>query len=124
MRCQTTYAAGVLLSVLSGGCVALPAAHAESDDTRVSLEQGWSPTDRDLFYHQTQGSVVLPYEWFLALEQPEIKFVGTVGLFQDPEYLSRFGFLADVNGFGGEFHARIIAEAPRCLQLGRRASPQ
>ena len=96
MRCRTMYAAALLLALSSGACVALPAAQAESNETRVSLEQGWSAADRDLFYHQTQGSVVLPYEWFLALEQPEVKFVGTVALFRDPEYLSRFGFLADV----------------------------
>ena len=96
MRCRTLYAAALLLALSSGACVALPAAQAESNETRVSLEQGWSAADRDLFYHQTQGSVVLPYEWFLALEQPEVKFVGTVALFRDPEYLSRFGFLADV----------------------------
>ena len=37
-----------------------------------------------------------PIEWFVALEQPEVKFIGTVGLFRDPEYLSRYGFLPDV----------------------------
>ena len=86
----------VLVSVMGWGCVALPNAQPDADVKRVSLGQGWRPADRALFYHQSQGSVVLPYEWFVALEQPEVKFIGTVGLFRDPDYFSRYGFLSDV----------------------------
>jgi cytochrome c5 len=86
----------LLLSAAAVGCVALPNARPDSDFKRVSLDQGWRPADRALFYHQSQGSVVLPYEWWVALEQPEVKFIGTVDLFRDPAYLSRFGFLSDV----------------------------
>ena len=75
----------VLVSVMGWGCVALPNAQPDADVKRVSLGQGWRPADRALFYHQSQGSVVLPYEWFVALEQPEVKFIGTVGLFRDPD---------------------------------------
>jgi hypothetical protein len=32
--------------------------------------QGWTTEDRQTFYHTTQGTRVLPYKWFLALEEP------------------------------------------------------
>lgn len=33
------------------------------------LEQGWSPEERQQFYYTTQGSQLIPYDWFLALER-------------------------------------------------------
>lgn len=87
-------------TTLVSACVVLPPPVAEDAVQRVGLEQGWRPDERTLFYHQSQGSVIIPYEWFVALEQPEIKFVGTVGLFRDPGYLARFGFLPDVTAVG------------------------
>lgn len=94
------YVAAVLTAI-GCGCVALPSARDESAVERVALDQGWRPADRALFAHQSQGSVVLPYEWFVALEQPEVKFIGAVGLFRDPAYLSRFGFLPAVTTVEG-----------------------
>jgi hypothetical protein len=39
--------------------------------TRVEyLPQNWSPTESLTFYYTPQGSQLIPYEWFLALEQP------------------------------------------------------
>jgi len=39
--------------------------------TRVTyLDQGWTPADSMDFYTRTQGSRLIPYSWFLALEQP------------------------------------------------------
>lgn len=35
------------------------------------LDQGWSPADSLWFYNTTQGSDLLPYDVFLALEQPD-----------------------------------------------------
>jgi hypothetical protein len=40
------------------------------------------------FYTRPQGSRLVPYSWFLALEQP-----GTAALFRDPAHLARLGFL-------------------------------
>lgn len=34
------------------------------------LEQGWTPKLRQQFYYTNQGSLLIPYKWFLALEQP------------------------------------------------------
>jgi RoxA-like, cytochrome c-like len=60
-----------------------------------TLPQGWSEADRTWFHHTPQGTQIMPYKWFLALEQP----CGTpwsCGKFSDQEYLGRFGFIAGV----------------------------
>src|SRR5918999_4925136 len=38
------------------------------------LKQGWEPDQRTWFHHGDQGTQTLniPYEWFVALEQPRI----------------------------------------------------
>jgi len=61
-------------------------------------KQNWSPDQRAWFYHTAQGTELLPYKWFLALEQPELKIFGTVPKFADSAYLARFGFLPDPAG--------------------------
>src|SRR5262244_2703972 len=33
------------------------------------LSQGWSVADRQWFYTATQGSQIMPYAWFMALER-------------------------------------------------------
>jgi|SRR5271169_1882173 len=58
-------------------------------------DQHWTPYQRQWFYHASQGTVLLPYRWFLALEQPHIKLIGSVPLFSDSQYLAGFGFLPD-----------------------------
>ncbi len=35
----------------------------------VNLEQGWTEDTQQAFYFTTQGSRIMPYEWFLVLEQ-------------------------------------------------------
>jgi len=58
-------------------------------------EQHWTAEQRQWFYHVGQGTELLPYKWFVALEQPKIKVFGDVPMFSDREYLARFGFLPD-----------------------------
>ena len=48
---------------------ALTAAPARAADP-IYLDQGWSIDDRAEYYALPQGSEVMPYRWFLALEQP------------------------------------------------------
>ena len=57
------------------------------------LNQNWSAEQRQRFYHTNQGTEIMPYKWFLALEQPGIKVFGTVPKVTDGDYLARFGFL-------------------------------
>src|SRR4030088_3574330 len=61
-------------------------------------DQHWSADQRVWFYHTAQGTELVPYNWFLALEQPKIKVLGRVPKFADTEYLARFGFLPDAAG--------------------------
>ncbi|MEH2586724.1 di-heme-cytochrome C peroxidase [Bradyrhizobium sp. AZCC 1721] len=65
----------------------------------VWLDQGIPKEELSWFYHADQGTRTFgfPYEWFMALEQPTISWLPftKVGLFSDPAYLDRYGFIAD-----------------------------
>jgi hypothetical protein len=37
----------------------------------IYLEQNWSPQLREQFYYTPQGSRLIPYDWFLALERAD-----------------------------------------------------
>ncbi len=60
----------------------------------VWLDQHWTQQQRDWFYHADQGTQTfgIPYEWFVALEQPAIS-LSNPGLLSDPVYLDRYGFI-------------------------------
>ena len=62
----------------------------------VWLDQNWTAEQRDWFHHADQGTQTfgIPYEWFIALEQPSLS-LGAPGLLSDPAYLDRFGFIPD-----------------------------
>ena len=65
------------------------------------LEQHWTPGQRDWFYHADQGTQTfgIPYEWFIALEQPSLSLAAP-GLLSDPVYLDRFGFISSSASLG------------------------
>ena len=69
----------------------------------VWLDQGWDQNQREEFHHADQGTHTLniPYEWFIALEQPRLSLVGDVGRLSDPAYLDRYGFIPGATK-GGE----------------------
>ncbi|MFL0811318.1 MAG: ribonuclease E [Agarilytica sp.] len=53
---------------------AIPIASGEFDEnyeTPIYLDQGWSESDSLWFYNTTQGSNLLPYDFYLALELPD-----------------------------------------------------
>jgi hypothetical protein len=68
------------LALLSGAAsllalsVALPVSAQQkgapqaSSEPVIYLNQGWSPEDRDWYYHFSQGSAVLSYDIYLNLE--------------------------------------------------------
>jgi mono/diheme cytochrome c family protein len=60
----------------------------------VWLEQNWTAEQRDWFYRAEQGTQTfgIPYEWFIALEQPALS-LGKPELLSDPQYLDRYGFI-------------------------------
>src|ERR1051325_330790 len=39
-----------------------------TDSTIVYLDQGWTAEDRQEFYHLSPGTQLVPYDWFVALE--------------------------------------------------------
>jgi len=61
----------------------------------VWLDQNWTAEQRNWFHHADQGTLTfgIPYEWFVALEQPALSFT-TPGRLSDPQYLDRFGFVS------------------------------
>jgi hypothetical protein len=60
----------------------------------VWLPQNWTEEQRRTYYHDAQGSELLPYAWFLALEQPRLSFTGAPP-FRLNSYLQGFGFIPD-----------------------------
>jgi len=59
----------------------------------VSVSQGWTPEQSFKFHHTPQGTRLVRYSWFMALEQPCFSLTGCE-LFADKTYLARFGFLS------------------------------
>ncbi len=59
----------------------------------IRAEQGWTDDQRLHFHHTPQGTRLVPYDWFMALEQPCLSLFGC-DLFTDKTYLARFGFLS------------------------------
>lgn len=58
------------------------------------LPQNWTEDQRHRYYHTAQGSELLPYAWFLGLEQPRFTITGAP-LFKEDIYLQGFGFIPD-----------------------------
>ncbi len=58
----------------------------------VQTNKAWTEEERQIFYHSSQGSQVMPNDWFLALEQPDSK-----EFFISNDNMSRFRFLPDPN---------------------------
>jgi mono/diheme cytochrome c family protein len=54
----------------------------------VLLDQGWSLEDRATYHRTSQGSAVMPFDLFMALEQG-----GSTGLFRADEVSDRFGLV-------------------------------
>ncbi|MBW8875636.1 MAG: hypothetical protein JF614_11795 [Acidobacteria bacterium] len=58
----------------------------------VRLNPVWPPDQRQWYYHTSQGSHLMPYAWFIALEQWDSEQLVT-----DPDHLTRFRLIPDVN---------------------------
>ena len=54
----------------------------------VYLQQNWSPAQSVQFYFTEQGSRIIPYDWFLALEQADAETP-----FRDNQNILRFRYL-------------------------------
>ena len=63
-------------------------ASSEYVQQRILLPQGWSDDERLDFYNTSQGSQLIPYAWFLHLEQPDSE-----ELFRHDANISKLGYL-------------------------------
>src|SRR6267142_681625 len=63
---------------------------AQSPPGAVYLDQGWGYDTAAWWYHISQGTAFMPYQWFMSLEQ-----AGGDALFAASDHLERLGFLAD-----------------------------
>jgi len=61
-------------------------------DKVEQVNKEWTSKERQWFYHTSQGSQLMPYKWFLALEQPY-----KARPFIDPDHLARFRVIPDLN---------------------------
>src|SRR3954465_3959962 len=80
-------ASGSATAPLSCGGAA-PFNSSKPDDHVTFLDQGWSKETRELFYFTPQGSRMIPYSWFMALETAD----GS-SMFADSSRLERYGFI-------------------------------
>lgn len=78
-------------ALLSAAVAVAGCAHNIPDDGFVYLDQGWSNADRQWFYTTTQGSQLIPYEWFLAVEQAESE-----DAFRSDANINRYRYLTNV----------------------------
>lgn len=69
------------LAVVASGALPLRA------DDAIYLKQGWNDKERDRYYFLPQGSEVMPYGWFLALEEP-----WTQKLFRNDDHIASFRY--------------------------------
>ncbi|TMJ16600.1 MAG: hypothetical protein E6G94_03725 [Alphaproteobacteria bacterium] len=92
LRLAGIAAAGSAAFAVAGQSGAQPSASGP-----VWLDQNWSATERAWFHHAAQGTstIPVPYEWFMALEQPDSR-----GMLADPAYLDQFGFIPSPRGDG------------------------
>ena len=54
----------------------------------VNIDQGWSAADQEQFWFTDQGSELMPYDWYLALEQP-----GSTALFRADDNMARLRYI-------------------------------
>ena len=103
LRRPSVISALIVLGLLAGcaGIVAGFAIHnslqvpkIERPSTVIWLPQNWTGDQRNRYYHTAQGSELLPYAWFLALEQPRISIIGAPP-FREDAYMQGFGFIPD-----------------------------
>jgi hypothetical protein len=59
----------------------------------IYLDQAWTDADRQSYYYLPQGSEVMPYPWFLALEQAT-----TSKPFCDADHIESFRFIPNWAG--------------------------
>ena len=57
---------------------------------RTTLDQAWDDKTREAFWYTSQGSEIMPYDWFTWLEQPD-----NDELFRSADHMSMLGYLPE-----------------------------
>ncbi|MEN0038948.1 MAG: di-heme-cytochrome C peroxidase [Cellvibrio sp.] len=71
------------------GAVAIDkGAFGENYSTPIYLDQGWTPNDSLWYYNTTQGSALIPYDFFIALEQSD-----STELFRSNDLIDKYRYL-------------------------------
>jgi hypothetical protein len=103
LKSKSVIAAVTLLGVLlvCAAVIAIFTVHNSLEVPKIErpkavawLAQNWTEDQRHRYYHMAQGSELLPYAWFLALEQPRFTITGAPP-FKNDSYLQGFGFIPD-----------------------------
>ena len=76
-----------------GKAIIGPDWYGDSANRLVWLDQGWSREDSNWFYTTTQGSQLLPYPFFIALEQER-----NSELFRDVRHMQKYRCLPEQPG--------------------------
>ncbi len=91
MRWLNRFLAPVAACLLIAGALAGQPAAADGPD----LDQGWTTDQQTRWYEGTQGSRLLPWAWFKALEQPTSE-----ALFVDDAHMASFRYLPRTSSLG------------------------
>src|SRR6185312_8512341 len=75
-------------AIVFGATATLTATMATAADSPTFLDQGWSKEIRELFYYTPQGSRIIPYSWFMAIETANGQ-----DMFADTAHLQTYGFI-------------------------------
>jgi hypothetical protein len=94
------FGALIVVALIVGGYVFLHSsqftvvipAYQPPPEQLIHLDQGWTEAQQIQFHHTAQGTRLVPYDWFMALEQPCLSLTGC-DMFAEKTYLARFGFL-------------------------------
>lgn len=115
----------VLALALPVCCLTSQSASTQTTLQKSKLAQGWDKKTRELFYHTPQGSRIMPYSWFLALETAEGQT-----LFSDEANLVQYGFIAspyrgslNSDGLPIGFALGPSSETPRQLEAALAPDP-
>lgn len=87
-----------MLLIIGTLCFQVPIAYCQSNPRHIvpsagatsviTLHQNWTDVEARGFYNMPQGSRLIPYDWFLNLEQPD-----SVTLFRETDHLTSLGYI-------------------------------